>query len=427
MRSFTQTSAASQSWQLAFVKTLGKPSRLGFCDKQHLSALLRPTTQRLLAAGAMPRFDCTTAAGMRDAIAQTYRSDTLLRLPETLLNEILRQLGIKYLRRFSFVNRYALTRVRARIARLPDPDWRLGFGDRRSQATVYYRREEQTGAAWLKRYEDSIVLWDASGGARCYPRTAAAARDKWRCQVCVSPMPHRGHVDHIWVVCCGSVMCGTCRRGSANCPVCGSNLPRQRGRATAAESQLLLAQLHQHATKGSASAQAQLGTHYAFANGGYGDTPAALLWNERAARQGHAGAQFSMARDLDGLKPAFKDLPRRAEYLAMASAQHISHFVAIEELGTMYFDGEIPTPDAETRYKEAARLFKLDIETRVARYSYTQLGRCYMRGLGVPADRDEAERLWQYAVTENDDEEAAEELESNGMEVPEYGPEIDDY
>ena len=93
----------------------------------------------------------------------------------------------------------------------------------------------------------------------------------------------------------------------------------------------------------------------------------------------------------------------------------------------MYFDGEIPTPDAETRYKEAARLFKLDIETRVARYSYTQLGRCYMRGLGVPADRDEAERLWQYAVTENDDEEAAEELESNGMEVPEYGPEIDDY
>ena len=97
-----------------------------------------------------------------------------------------------------------------------------------------------------------------------------------------------------------------------------------------------------------------------FANGGYGDTPAALLWNERAARQGRAGAQFSMARLLDGAEPEFEDLPRRAEYLAMATAQHISHFAAIEELGTMYFDGEIPTPDVETRYKEAARLFTND-------------------------------------------------------------------
>ena len=85
----------------------------------------------------MPRFDCTTAAGMRDALAQTYQSDRLLRLPETLLNEILRQLGIKYLRRFSFVNRYALTRARARIAQLPDPDWRLGVGDRRSRGGRY--------------------------------------------------------------------------------------------------------------------------------------------------------------------------------------------------------------------------------------------------------------------------------------------------
>ena len=94
----------------------------------------------------------------------------------------------------------------------------------------------------------------------------------------------------------------------------------------------------------------------------------------------------------------------------------------------MYLYGEIPTPDAETRSKEAVRLFKFDIETRSALYSYTQLGRCYLRGLGVPANRDEAERLWQYAVTENDDEEAAEELENNGMEVPEYAPSAsDDY
>ena len=358
---------------------------------------------------------------MRDAHAQTHRSDTLLRLPEALLNEILRQLGIKYLRRFGFASKYALARARARIARLPDPDWRLGLGDPRSQATVYYRREEQTGAAWLKRYEDSIVIWDAAGGARCFPRTAAAARVKWHCQACVINISVLGHIT---MYCCGSVICVMCRRNSANCPVCGSKVSRRRRHPTPAEDQhrdqLLLEQLHQHATKGSASAQYQLGAHYMFANGGYGDTPAALLWYERAARQGHAGAQFSMARELDGAKPEFEDLPRRAEYLAMATAQHISHFAAIEELGTMYFDGEIPTPDVETRYKEAARLFKIDIDTRRAMYSYTQLGRCYRRGLGVPANRDEAERLWRHAVITKNDEEACEELERNGMEVPEY-------
>ena len=98
----------------------------------------------------MPRFDCTTAAGVQHAIAQTHRSEStmgLLDLPEAMLNEALSQLGIKYLRRFGFASKYALARARARIARLPDPDWRLGLGDRRSQATVYYRREEQTGAA----------------------------------------------------------------------------------------------------------------------------------------------------------------------------------------------------------------------------------------------------------------------------------------
>ena len=38
----------------------------------------------------------------------------------------------------------------------------------------------------------------------------------------------------------------------------------------------------------------------------------------------------------------------------------------------------------------------------------------------MPANRDEAERLWRHAVITNNDEEACEELERNGMEVPEY-------
>ena len=72
--------------------------------------------QHALLLAAMPRFDCTTAAGMRDALAQTHRSENttgLLGLPEAMLNEALSQLGIKYLRRFSFASKYALARARA--------------------------------------------------------------------------------------------------------------------------------------------------------------------------------------------------------------------------------------------------------------------------------------------------------------------------
>ena len=87
----------------------------------------------------------------------------------------------------------------------------------------------------------------------------------------------------------------------------------------------------------------------------------------------------------------------------------------------MYFYGQIPTPDAETRYKEAVRLLKLDIQLADERHkdSHLLLGKCYLQGLGVPADRDEAERIWQYAVTQHGDREALQELEDNGMEVPE--------
>ena len=50
--------------------------------------------------------------------------------------------------------------------------------------------------------------------------------------------------------------------------------------------------------------------------------------------------------------------------------------------------------------------------------SYLLLGRCYLRGLGVPANRDYAERLWQHAVIDWEDPEAREELEDAGMDVP---------
>ena len=107
-----------------------------------------------------------------------------------------------------------------------------------------------------------------------------------------------------------------------------------------------------------------------------------------------------------------------ADYMALASAQHLPR--AIRNLGRMYFEGDIPTPDAETRYAEAVRLFKLDIQLAQGSEtnSYLLLGRCYLRGLGVPVNRDYAERLWQHAVIDWEDPEAREELEDAGMDVP---------
>ena len=198
------------------------------------------------------------------------------------------------------------------------------------------------------------------------------------------------------------------------------NYPVQQVMSVEAD-QYLRKQLRPLATKGSASAQYLLGSRHHWGRPQHIET--ALLWYERAARQGHADAQFFAARCLDWGTPGPIDLPRRAEYLAMCIAQHPSRFAASEALGSMYLHDEIPTPNAETRYAEAVRLYKLDIELAKGRRqgrtdSYLQLGRCYLQGRGVPVDRSEAMRLWYHAVEEWGDPDARDELENNGMGVP---------
>ena len=93
----------------------------------------------------------------------------LLDLPEAMLQEILRQLGMCDNSVLSIGMKLARARASRRYCR--DPDWRLGHHGK-SQAPVYFGAKSKTGAAWLKRYSDSIVLWDAAGGARCFPRTS---------------------------------------------------------------------------------------------------------------------------------------------------------------------------------------------------------------------------------------------------------------
>ena len=138
----------------------------------------RTTLIRLIEVAWQQR--CLRKAEIRPLLALRM---ALLDLPEAMVQEILAHLGVKVVRQFRLVSRSAREQVTVRIKRLPDKSWRLGHGDPRSQDTTYFSREEQVGEEWLKRYEDSIVLWDASGGARLYPQTKAA----WEphCQVCL--------------------------------------------------------------------------------------------------------------------------------------------------------------------------------------------------------------------------------------------------
>ena len=373
----------------------------------------------------MPRFDCTTAAGMRDALAQTHRSDTLLRLPEAMVQEILAHLGVKAVRQFRLVSRSAREQVTVRIKRLPDKSWRLGHGDPRSQDTTYFSREEQVGEEWLKRYEDSIVLWDASGGARLYPQTKAA----WEphCQVCLQSGPHGlNSMD-----CCSALVCRNC--GESECQRC-----LWCGTPTKAyyllkpdEVQHRLELLRQRAAKGTPNAQFQLGLayYYGFHSSGVEKCyETALHWFERAARQGNVDGQYFAASVLGGLRGApdeLEDHRRKSEFLAMCAAQRPRGFSggAMSHLGSMYLFRQIPAPDDQTSYREAVRLFKLDIDLWEHAEAYLNLGKCYEWGTGVPVDDSEALRLWTYVAIQFDGEEEAddarEQLGRRGWPVPE--------
>ena len=371
----------------------------------------------------MPRFDCTTAAGMRDALAQTHRSDTLLRLPEAMVQEILAHLGVKVVRQFRLVSRSAREQVTARIKRLPDKSWRLGHGDPRSQDTTYFSREEQVGEEWLRRYEDSIVLWDASGGARLYPQPKAACKP--HCQVCLKSGPHGLKT----MDCCSALVCRNCG-GSSSCLWCGSptkfflDLKPD-------EVQHRLELLRQRAAKGTPNAQFQLGQahYYGFHRSGVEKCyETALHWFERAARQGNVDGQYFAASVLGGLRGApeeLEDQRRKSECLAMCAAQRPRGFSgeAMSSLGSVYLFRQIPAPDDQTPYREAVRLFKLDIDLWGHAEAYLNLGKCYEWGYGVPVDDSEARRLWTYVAIEFDGEDEAddarEQLERRGWPVPE--------
>ena len=355
----------------------------------------------------------------------------LLDLPEAMVQEILAHLGVKVVRRFRLVSRSAREQVTKRIKRLPDKSWRLGQGDPRSQDTTYFSREEQVGEEWLRRYDDSIVLWDEAGGACLYPQTKAAWEQ--RCQVCL-----RSDTRYLSTMgCCSALLCDNCGGTSwdrpkprENCLWCGG---QQANKASyllkPGEAQHWLEPLRQRATKGNANAQYALGKAYYYGSSSMGleeCKKTALHWFELAARQGHMEAQYLAASCLGGLRgaPELKDHRRKSVYLAMCAAQRPRGFGggAMSGLGSMYLFRQIPAPDEQTSYREAVRLFKLDIEIWGHSEAYLNLGYCYEWGTGVPVDDNEALRLWTYVAKtfdNGDDDDARAQLERRGWPVPE--------
>jgi len=92
------------------------------------------------------------------------------------------------------------------------------------------------------------------------------------------------------------------------------------------------------AEKGDANAQYELGTFYSL---GLSRTPkdptTAAKWFQKAADQGHAGAQFMLGMAYKSGKGVPKDVSGAAKYFALAAKQKDRH--AQLALGFLYFDG----------------------------------------------------------------------------------------
>ena len=96
-----------------------------------------------------------------------------------------------------------------------------------------------------------------------------------------------------------------------------------------------LAELHQRAVAGDASAQLDLGLHYVTGRGIPPDESAALRWIGKAAAQGHAAAQFELGSYYI-LEP-HRDFERAAGLLRPSALQGFAP--AQSNLGMLYLAG----------------------------------------------------------------------------------------
>lgn len=143
-----------------------------------------------------------------------------------------------------------------------------------------------------------------------------------------------------------------------------------------------------------ASACNNLGLCYEFGYGVEKDEAQAIEWYEKAAELGSTAAQKEMAfRCLKGMG-AEQNFAKAEEYYLKAANSGDSK--AQYELGLMYFSGDY-APDIPQDYSKATLQFMLASASGNALATYL-LGVQYSNGIGVPQDREKAEKLLKRAA-----------------------------
>lgn len=158
----------------------------------------------------------------------------------------------------------------------------------------------------------------------------------------------------------------------------------------------LLASCHdpltRRAERGDPCAQYALGQRYAHGDGVPRDFRKAVEWYRRAALQGNAAAQYSLALNLD----TQANPENREVWLRLAAAQ--GHAEAQVEMGRIHERGS----EASTWQREAMKWYRKAAAQGRAE-AQSSLGRMHQYGKGVPQNHREAMKWYRKAAAQGDE------------------------
>ena len=147
---------------------------------------------------------------------------------------------------------------------------------------------------------------------------------------------------------------------------------------------------HKAAEAGSVDAMCVLGDIYDEGNEEIDiepDLKKSFYWYNEAAKNGHAQAQFNVAKCYENGKGTRRNRPKAFEWYQRAAEQ--GHSGAMNDIGIYYAQGVVVEQD----YDEAFKWFKRAAEDETYAGGLYNLARCYREGLGTKKNEAEAERL----------------------------------
>jgi localization factor PodJL len=153
--------------------------------------------------------------------------------------------------------------------------------------------------------------------------------------------------------------------------------------------------LRNEATAGNAEAQYEVGVRFADGRGVARDLPKAVLWLERAARQGLPPAQYRYARLAEKGEGMAKDVAIARRYYEQAAAA--GNVQAMHNLGVLYADGAFGQADLPA----ALNWFSKSAEYGVKDSQYN-LGIFYARGIAVQKDPAQSYLWFSLAAAQGD-------------------------